>query len=139
MKKGLALAAVLLCVSMLFACVEAQNAQLAFSGSPGGQMIGRTFQEVEAAYGPFSMVYYGADRTPAFIFAGSNVSFQFAEEANQSQWRALLTDGTGYVPGAVALLSIQPGWVCTGVSGRIRASSSSPAKTRSRSSSRPTS
>ena len=118
-KIGILLLVLLLCVS-LFACAEVENAQNAFLRSPEGRMIGRTFREVEAAFGPFSLVYFEQDHPAAYIFGRSNVAFYFDAPQVQDAWAKQLANGVGYIPGAVALRDIQPGDVCVGVSGRIR-------------------
>ena len=113
------LLAVLLCGSLL-ACAEAQRAQDAFVTSAEGALIGKTFRDVEAAFGPFSMVYIEEDKPAAYVFTYTNVVFHFDAPQAQDAWTVQLTGGTGYIPGAVALRSIQPTDPCVGVSGRIR-------------------
>ena len=79
------LLAVLLCGSLL-ACVEAQRAQDAFVTSAEGALIGKTFRDVEAAFGPFSMVYFEEEKPAAYIFAYTNVVFHFDAPQAQSIW-----------------------------------------------------
>ena len=116
---GSLLLALLLCGG-LFACVEAQNVQDAFARSPEGAMIGRTFREVEAAFGPFAMAFLEEDQPVACVFSKTNVLFYFDESQAMASWRTILTNGVGYIPGAIALRDIQGTDVCIGVSGRIR-------------------
>ncbi len=116
---GVLLLVLLLCGS-LFACAELQNAQDAFFKSPESAMIGCTFQEVEAAFGPFSMVHISEDRPASYLFGKTNVAFHFDAPDAQAAWAAQLPQGIGFIPGAVALRSIQPADRCIGVSGRIR-------------------
>ena len=113
------LLALLLCGSLV-SCAEAQNAQDAFVASPEGAMIGKTFREVEAAFGPFSIVFFEEEKPAAYVFNNSNVAFHFDAPEAQANWAAQLTGGTGYIPGAIALRDIQPTDLCIGVSGRIR-------------------
>ncbi len=120
MKKIAALLLALLLCGSLFACAQVQNVQDAFYRSAESQMIGRTFQEVEAAFGPFSMVFFEEERPAAYVFSKTNIVFHFDASKAQADWRPLLTNGIGLVPAAVALQSIQPTDVCIGVSGRIR-------------------
>ena len=61
------LLALLLCGSLV-SCAEAQNAQDAFVASPEGAMIGKTFREVEAAFGPFSIVFFEEEKPAAYVF-----------------------------------------------------------------------
>lgn len=120
MKKiGIILLVLLLCGGLL-ACTQAQSAQDAFYRSPEGAMIGRTFREVEAAFGPFSMIYYEADRPAAYVFSRTNVTFHFDAPQIESAAVTRLAGDTGYIPGAIALRYIQPQDLCVGVSGRIR-------------------
>ena len=113
------LLAVLLCGSLL-ACAEAQRAQDAFVTSAEGALIGKTFRDVEAAFGPFSMVYFEEEKPAAYIFAYTNVVFHFDAPQAQSIWASQLNGGMGYIPGAIALRDIHSTDVCIGVSGRIR-------------------
>ena len=110
---------VLLCGG-LAACAAAQNAQDAFLKSPEGAMIGRTFEEVEAAFGPFSTVYLEEDRPAAYVFSRSNVAFHFNAPLVQRNWALKLTGKAGFIPGAIALRDIDPQDRCVGVSGRVK-------------------
>ena len=120
MKKIVALLLTLLLCGSLFACVAVQNAQDAFFQSEAGSMIGKTYEEVEAAFGPLSVVYLEKDRPAAYIFNNSTVSFHFHAPLVQKRWAALLTDKVGFIPSSIALRDIQPTDKCIGVSGRIR-------------------
>lgn len=120
MKKIGALLLTLLLCGSLFACAAAQNAQNAFLQSPEGAMIGRTFEEVEAAFGPFSTVYLEEGRPAAYVFSRSNVAFHFQAPLVQRSWAAKLTSKAGFIPGAIALRDIKSTDLCVGVSGRIR-------------------
>lgn len=112
------LLALLLCVSA-FGCVESQRVQDTFQGSAEGKMIGKTFQDIEAEFGPFSMVYLDAEWTPAYLFSKTNVGFYFNGIGMPTSWAAMLKNGTNFIPAAVALQSVRSTDVCTGVSGRI--------------------
>ena len=112
------LLALLLCVSA-FGCVESQRVQDTFQGSAEGKMIGKTFQDIEAEFGPFSMVYLDAEWTPAYLFSKTNVGFYFNGIGTPDSWATMLKNGTSFIPAAVALQSVRSTDVCTGVSGRI--------------------
>ena len=120
MKKIAALLLTLLLCTSLLACVAVQNAEDAFLRSAEGAMIGKTFEEVEAAFGSLFVVYLEKDRPAAYVFNHSNVTFHFHAPLVQKRWAALLTDKTGFIPGAIALRDIQPTDRCIGVTGRIR-------------------
>ena len=120
MKKIGALLLVLALCGSLFACAAVQNAQTAFLQSPEGAMIGRTFADVEAAFGPFSTVYLEEDRPAAYVFSRSNVAFHFSAPLVQKSWANKLSSAAGFIPGAIALRDIQPTDLCVGVSGRIK-------------------
>ena len=112
------LLALLLCVSA-FGCVESQRVQDTFQGSAEGKMIGKTFQDIEAEFGPFSMVYLDAEWTPMYLFTKTNVGFYFNDVGTPDSWAAMLKNGTTFIPAAVALQTVRGKDVCTGVSGRI--------------------
>ena len=119
MKKAiLIIVAILLCVSA-FGCVESQRVQDTFQGSAEGKMIGKTFQDIEAEFGPFSMVYLDAEWTPMYLFTKTNVGFYFNDVGTPDSWAAMLKNGTTFIPAAVALQTVRGKDVCTGVSGRI--------------------
>lgn len=120
MKKLGALLLILLLCGSLAACVAVQNAQNAFLQSEAGAMIGRTFEEVEAAFGPLSMVYLEEDRPAAYVFDRSIVSFHFDAAVAQKGWWIKLSEKAGFVPAAIALRDIEPTDRCVGVSGRIK-------------------
>ena len=113
------LLALLLCCGS-FACAESQRAQDAFVASVEGALIGKTFQDVEAVFGPFSMVYFEEDKPAAYVFTKTNIVFHFDAPQAQAGWMAQLPGGTGFIPGAIALRDIRSTDVCIGVSGRIR-------------------
>ena len=117
-KLAVILLAVLLCVSAV-GCAESQRVQSTFQASAEGSMIGKTFQEVEAAFGPFSMVYLEADWMPMYLFSKTNVGFYFGGVGTPSSWAAMLQSGTTLIPAAVALQTVRSTDVCTGVVGRI--------------------
>ena len=119
-KLGILLLALALCCGLFAACQQVQNAQDAFYKAPESAMIGRTFQEVEAAFGPFSMVYFEEDRSAAYIFTKTNIVFHFDAPQAEASWASKLTGGVGFIPAAVALRDIRSTDICTGVSGRIR-------------------
>ena len=118
-KVGILLLLLLLCGSLL-ACTEVQNAQDAFARSAEGVMIGRTYQEVEAAFGPLSRVRLSEEQPAAYFFEKTDVAFHFDTLAAQAAWAAQLPEGTGDVPAATVLPDIRPTDLCIGVSGRIR-------------------
>ena len=119
MKKAiLIIVAILLCVSA-FGCVESQRVRDTFQGSAEGKMIGKTFQDIEAEFGPFSMVYLDAEWTPMYLFTKTNVGFYFNDVGTPDSWAAMLKNGTTFIPAAVALQTVRGKDVCTGVSGRI--------------------
>lgn len=116
---GILLLAALLCAG-LFGCEQVKNVQDAFAASPEGGMIGKTFREVEAQFGPFSMVYLEKDRPAGYLFSKTNVMFHFDAPQAQASWASQLAGGVGFLPAAVALRSIRSTDVCIGVSGRIK-------------------
>ena len=120
MKRIAVILLVLLLCGSLVACAEVQHAQDVFVSSPEGAMIGKTYREVETAFGPLSMVFFEADRPVAYVFSKTNVTFHFDAAQAQAGWRSQLAGGVGYIPAAIALRDIQAADVCTGVSGRIR-------------------
>lgn len=120
MRRIAVLLLVLLLCGSLAACAEAQRAQDAFMGSPEGSLVGKTFREVETAFGPLSMVFFEKERPAAYVFSKTNVTFHFDAPQAQANWQSQLSGGISYIPGAIALRDIQPTDVCTGVSGRIR-------------------
>ena len=107
MKKAiLIIVAILLCVSA-FGCVESQRVQDTFQGSAEGKMIGKTFQDIEAEFGPFSMVYLDAEWTPMYLFTKTNVGFYFNDVGTPDSWAAMLKNGTTFIPAAVALQTVR--------------------------------
>ena len=120
MKRYGILLLVLLLYGSLFACAEAQNAQDAFTRSAESAMIGRTFQEVEASFGPLSEVTLFEEQPAAYIFEKTGIAFHFDAPLAQEVWAARLKEGEDHVPAVVALQDIQPEDRCIGVSGRVR-------------------
>ena len=119
MKKLLGiLLVILLCIGTI-GCAESERVQNTFQTSAEGSMIGRTFQEIEAAFGPFSMVYLETDWTPMYLFSKTNVGFYFSEVGTPDSWAAMQRSGTVFIPAAVALQTVRSTDVCTGVAGRI--------------------
>lgn len=114
----LLLLAVLLCIGV-FGCAEAQQAQSSFDKSPEGRMIGMTFQDVENAFGPFSMVYLEEGWIPMYLFSETNIGFYFSDVETPDNWSKMLRSGNSLIPAAVALQAVQSDDVCTGVAGRI--------------------
>lgn len=114
----LLLLAALFCIGV-FGCAEAQQAQNSFDRSPEGGMIGKTFQDIENAFGPFSMVYLEEDWIPMYLFSGTNVGFYFGGVKTPDNWSKMLQNGTSLIPATVALQAVRSGDVCTGVAGRI--------------------
>ncbi len=116
-KKALSL---LIVVYMLFlGCVNSNNILGLLQKSPEVKMIGKTFEQVEKEFGPFSMVYIKND-TASYVFQNTTMVFFFDGIDASKIWQAEISNGLTTIPAAIAVMNISSKDVCTGVSGRVK-------------------
>lgn len=110
----------LLAALLLFSgCAQAESeAEAMIAASPECGMIGKTYSEVEDAYGPLSTVYIEADGSPLMLFTKTQIGFYFSGMAIPAAWSSYTSSGA--VPAAVAVRGIPSDEPCTGVSGRLK-------------------
>ena len=116
-KKALSL---LIVVYMLFlGCVNSNNMLGLLQKSPEVKMIGKTFEQVEKEFGPFSMVCIKND-TASYVFQNTTMVFFFDGIDASKIWQAEISNGLTTIPAAIAVMNISSKDVCTGVSGRVK-------------------
>ncbi len=135
--KRIAIFALLLAALLLFGCAEprvdmpAGETQTSEAPEPAAKkglfdqllaapqcaMIGKTYADVERAYGPLSYVYVNPDTAIEFRFGTEAVAFLFEQVEIPDSWWTEETALTGYVPLDTAVHTLQATDVCTGVYG----------------------